>query len=241
MVSFGPPPESNVLSYPGISGNRFDPVSAGKIWAEVIKTEKDAGYVHRTLDGHGKLNLPPEWALNVRQKNDIMPNLESLDDAYYLSGWQLDKFGRSKQPDIRKFIPALSKGTKKTKKKKRRVDDLELTWSNCGTPRSALPSEPRSHRSLTTPMRKELLSQSASAPSLVVAAAPPPPATPPPGTRRQQRTAPPTPALSVAMSQTAPATFELPALRANSELSGSRGSLRRGSSRSRSPNQEIAV
>lgn len=234
MAAFGPPPESNVLSYPGISGNRFDPMSAMKVWAEVIKGEKESGYVHRMLESKGKLGLPDEWAHDLSRRDGILPNYESLDEVYYMTGWKKDKFGRSEQPDIRHLIPALRRSDKEgfmKKKKHQRFDD-GLTWEPYSAqidlyrPASAL-SESRSHRSSATPLRKELLSRNASAPSLAVAAAPPlTPAPPVSASRRQQRAAPSTPALSVAaLSRT------LPAMRANSELSTNRGSLRGGSRR----------
>jgi hypothetical protein len=218
MASFGPPPESNVLSYPGISGNRFDPVSAGKIWGEAIKREKDIGYLHRVLDQHGKLGLDERWAKDMSRKDDLMPSHGSLEDVYYMTGWKLDKYGRSQQPDIRHLIPALAKIKGQKKVRKKVVDDLELTWS------------PRSEFSQAGSQR---LAYSASAPSMAVARDPPPPATPAPATGRQQRGAPPTPSVRsvTAMSRTAPGGFGLPVLNANDELGESRSSVRKGTSR----------
>lgn len=251
MVSFGAPPESNELSYPGISGKRFDPISAQKCWADVIKTENNAGYVHRVLDGKGKLGLPEAWAKDVSRNNGMLPSYESLDEVYYMTGWKQNKFGASEQPDVNHLIPAMRKVAaerKKNKKPKReRVSDLIDIWEETGITRDP-PRTKCSVRSLVmdngysvpvrdtgtaTPMRKELLSRSSSAPGLVAPAAPAPPPhahyraspplAPPPGVRTQQRAAPPTPALSVAaMSQT------LPSMRARSVMSGSsRASVRR--------------
>jgi len=218
MGSFGAPPDSNVLSYPGISGNRFNPVEAGRVWAECIKGEQNSGYVHRMLDTHGKLGLPQAWAQDMTRKDGLMPSYESLDEVYYMTGWKKNKFGATRQPDIRQFIPALAKGMKNKQKRPRRKFDDELSSiadSDFDCPPRTACSQARSQRSLKTPLPKERLSCSASAPSLAPARAPPPPSTPPPATQRL-------------MSSTAPSAFGLPSLKANGELSTARSSLRKG-------------
>jgi hypothetical protein len=233
-MAFGKPPESDALSYPGISGNKFDPISAMKCWSEVIKNEKNSGYVHRVLDSHGKLNFPREWAHDLSRKNACMPNYESIDEAYTMAGWKLDKYGRSQQPDVRYLIPALRKElkvSKKEKKQRRKFDD-ELGSHLDFSPRSVASS--RSYRSLATPLRKDLLSRGTSAPSVALVASPAPPATPPPGSRRQQRTMPSTPALSVAARSTSTlGSLALPHVNSKGERTSSIGSMRRGSSRGR--------
>lgn len=230
MASFGPPPESNVLSYPGISGNRFNPVEAGKVWAECIQMEKNSGYVHRMLDTHGKLGLHSEWACDISRKDGLMPSYESLEEVDYMIGWKKNKFGARQQPDIRHLIPALAKGLKKRTRHKI-IDDLELGGNICfggfddlddDRPAPTARSQARSQRSVAC---------SASAPSLAPARNPPPPQ----GARPPQRTAPPSRgggSAIAALSQTAPASFGLPALKAKSALSmASRSSLRQDTSR----------
>lgn len=226
-MSFGAPPESNVLSFPGISGNRFDPVAAGKCWTEVIKSEQEKGYIHRMLETHGKLQLPPAWAL-YDYKNAFMPGHESQADAYYMTGWQKNKFGATKQPDISHLIPALRKEKEKARKLKaakgKRVyeellgDPFGDSFGTCSAellsqarPQSSAPSEARSAR--------QGLVSSASAPRLAPARAPPPPGAPPPGNRSQS---------VAAMSQTAPpGGFGLPTLRAKGEFNSSRAQRKR--------------
>lgn len=222
MASFGPPPESNVLSYPGISGNRFDPISAQKCWAEVIKTEQNSGYVHRMLDGHGKLGLPQAWALDRSRRDGILPNYESIDEVYYMTGWKQNKFGASQQPDIRHLIPALRKAKKPKKERRHFDDDLRCPVPGMNMdyrPQSSAPSEARSQRSSTSAFRKDL--KSASAPSLQAAAAPSPPADPPPLSRRLH-----TPALSAAaLSQGARSPVALRPLGPKSQASSLRSSV----------------
>jgi len=225
-MSFGAPPESNVLSFPGISGNRFDPVSAGKCWAAVIKSEQDKGFIHRTLDGHGKLGLPPAWS-HYDYKNALMPGFESQADAYYMTGWKKNKFGATEQPDISHLIPALRKEKARQKEakklKKKRVyeellgDPFGTSYGTCSAellsearPQSSAPSEARS-------ARRGLVS-SASAPRLVPERAPPPPGAPPPGNRSRS---------VAALSQTAPpGGFGLSKLRAKGEFNSSSSSVR---------------
>lgn len=240
MVFFGKPPESDVLSYPGISGKRFNPVEAGKCWGEALATEKASGYVHRMLDAHGKLNLPAAWAQDVSRSNGFMPSYESLDEAKYILGWKSDKFGRSFQPDIRQYVPALRqhKVKKVREKKVRDLDVMSEADVDANCQRSWKP--------------RESLARSASEPGVVAdptvhwtsrLASVPLPDSPPPNSRSQTRIAPPTvgsqkraapstAARSVAaMSQASPAAFGLPTLRTGSERSYSQSSLQKGSRR----------
>jgi len=233
------------MVYPGISSNRFNPLEAGKVWAEAIKSEKDAGYVHRTLDSHGKLGLPQAWAQDVSRRDGILPSYESLDEVYFMTGWKKNRVGASEQPDIRHLIPALRKGKKE--KKPRRIFDDDLRYHDpfavdaASRPFSSTPSASRSHRSSTTPLRRQLQSHNASAPSLPATPAPAPPAGPPSATSRQH-TAPPTPALSTLSRRTTSAAG-LPDLGPRSELSTARSSLLRDnrSSRSSVVSQKIAA
>lgn len=233
------------MAYPGISSNRFNPLEAGRVWAETIKHEKESGYVHRTLDGHGKLGLPRAWAQDKSRRDGLLPSYESLDEVYYMTGWKKNKVGAFEQPDVRHLIPALRKAKKD--KKPRRIFDDDLRHHDpfgadpSGRPFSSAPSVSSSRRSLTTPLRRQLKSQNASAPSLPATPAPAPPNGLPSPTSRQH-TAPPTPAYSAVSRRTASAAG-LPGLEQRSELGTARSSLLRDnrSSRSSVVSQKIAA
>jgi len=230
------------MAYPGISANRFNPLEAGRVWAECIKVEKDAGYVHRTLDGAGKLGLPRAWAQDKSRRDGLLPSYESLDEVYYMTGWKKNKVGATQQPDIRHLIPALRPAKKD--KKPRRIFDDDLRHHDpfaeevAGRPPSSALSLSSSHRSLKTPLRRQLKSHNASAPSLPATPAPAPPDGPPSATSRQY-TAPPTPAYSAVSRRTASAAG-LPGLGPRSELSTARSNRTGRTGRSSVVSQKIA-
>lgn len=223
MTAWGPAPEMNAPPYPGVSGVKFNPVEASKVWAEMLKTESNAGYIHRTMDGLGKLGFDERWACDMSQRNDLMPSYQGLTDAYYMTGWQKNKFGAKKQPDIMHMVPALKAMIKPRKKRgKQKFDDRLSSFAGSAwedSPRSVVSKAP-SLRSLAKSMPRDGLG-TVSAPSLTPARDPPPPSNPPQVSRRQQTPAPPM-RLSRgvdAMSRTAPASFALPNLTAKIELS----------------------
>lgn len=113
-MSFGPPPESNELSYPGISGKRFNPVEAQRCYAESVRKEKEGRYVHMYLDMHGKLGLDEAWANDVGRGSGIMPDYESLSGVYGQLGWKVLASGRVVPPDPKKMV----KRRKKSRQKK---------------------------------------------------------------------------------------------------------------------------
>jgi len=80
MVFFGKPPDKNfaALSYPGVSGSRFNPLEANRIWGECVKKEKEGRYVHGLLDAHNKLGLDEKWAKDVSRRDGLLPDFESL-------------------------------------------------------------------------------------------------------------------------------------------------------------------
>jgi len=99
-MAFGsaPDPSRPAQLYPGISAARFNPLEAGRCWAEAIKKEKELRSVHQYLDAHGKLGLPDEWAKGRRPKDDLMPGYDSIEAAYKMLGWKQHK-GRVFAPD----------------------------------------------------------------------------------------------------------------------------------------------
>merc|ERR1719369_1105730 len=112
MASFGPPVE-NEPPYPGVSGVRFNPVEASKIWAEALKKEKELRYVHQVLDAHNQLGLDEKWAKGIGGKACHLPGSSSLESAYKKLGWKRLDNGRSFAPDpdrqIRKHNEAVRK------------------------------------------------------------------------------------------------------------------------------------
>lgn len=114
MCSFGPPPPRDApLSYPGISGRRFNPVEAQKVYGESLKKEKEAGYVHRVLDSLDKLGLDEEWANDVSRGDGLMPDYESLGEVYHKLGWQVLQNGRAVAPDANKLVKRRRKSREK--------------------------------------------------------------------------------------------------------------------------------
>lgn len=106
MCSFGPPPESKVapLSYPGISGKKFNPVEAQRVYAESVRKEKEGRYVHSYLDAYGKLGLDENWANDASRGDGLMPDYESLSGVYAQLGWQVLASGRVVPPDPKKIV-----------------------------------------------------------------------------------------------------------------------------------------
>lgn len=104
MASFGPPPENNALSYPGISGLHFNPVEAQKVYAEGVKKEKELRYVHSYLDAYDKLGLDEAWANDVSRGAGLMPDYESLGEVYKRLGWEKLPNGRVIAPDPVKLV-----------------------------------------------------------------------------------------------------------------------------------------
>lgn len=93
-----------MLSYPGISGTRFNPIEAQRVWGECLKKEKEGRYVHSYLDAHHKLELDEKWANDVSRGDGLMPDYESLDEVYNRLGWKVLANGRVIAPDPAKIV-----------------------------------------------------------------------------------------------------------------------------------------
>merc|ERR1719487_1009404 len=91
----GRPPDH----YPGISGSRFNPSEASRLWYDCILKEKQSRSIHQYLDAHGKLGLPKEWAMPWNPKDDVIPGKQSLEAAYRKLGWKTNPVGRAIPPD----------------------------------------------------------------------------------------------------------------------------------------------
>jgi len=141
MGYFGKPPDRTkpALSYPGVSGSRFNPLEANKVWLECIKKEKEGRYVHGLLDAHNKLGLDKEWGTDVSRKDGLMPSYESLDEVYRRLHWGKTAMGRGIPPDPQKVIYGRRKSRGKRKSKSKQSRKLgtaasEVALLTCGEP-----------------------------------------------------------------------------------------------------------
>lgn len=121
MVVFGNPPEKNLvaLSYPGVSGSRFNPLEANRIWGECVHKEKEARYVHGLLDAHDKLGLDEKWGKDASRRNGLLPDYESLQEVYRRLGWKVSSLGKVIPPDPHKIIGRRRKSCRSSSKHRR--------------------------------------------------------------------------------------------------------------------------
>jgi hypothetical protein len=154
MCSFGKPPDSKVpaQSYPGISGSRFNPVEANKVWLECLRREKEGRYVHSYLDAHNKLGLDPEWANDVSRGDGLMPDYESLSGVYNRLGWKTLENGQVVAPDPEKLM-----------KRRRRAQERKtsLHHQSHGALRTEKLDEPRDRQGIQA-LEQDLLHDTAS-------------------------------------------------------------------------------
>lgn len=123
MVFFGNPPDKNVtsLSYPGVSGSRFNPLEANRIWGECVKKEKEGRYVHSLLEAHHKLGLDEKWGKDASRRNGLLPDYESLQEVYSRLGWKVTSLGKVVPPDPHKRIANKRKSSHPSSKHRRKL------------------------------------------------------------------------------------------------------------------------
>eukprot|EP00933_Yihiella_yeosuensis_P082121 TRINITY_DN95888_c0_g1_i1.p1 TRINITY_DN95888_c0_g1~~TRINITY_DN95888_c0_g1_i1.p1 ORF type:complete len:354 (+),score=69.06 TRINITY_DN95888_c0_g1_i1:40-1062(+) len=120
-MAFGLPPDANRPKqfFPGVSSTRFDPISAGKVWTQTIRTEKESRSAIQYLEAGGKVGYgskPRRKKSNVPsyrdapRVSDLMPGYSSVNAVYDSLGWDRELSGQMTAPSIDKLKRPKSAG-----------------------------------------------------------------------------------------------------------------------------------